>query len=115
MTISPPMHTVPNYLRTKLDLDLEGRQRRAVGEAREKEAGLKEEITTYNNIISSCQKIVSEAREEMEEQKTRAGKSVLNRGVLIRVCPNQVRCRRQVLPRQKSWLLLISMVTDSHH
>jgi hypothetical protein len=64
---------VPNYLRTKLDLDLEAKQRELLEEARGKEAGLKEEISAYNTIISSCQKIVSEARDEMEVQKSKAG------------------------------------------
>ena len=64
---------MPNYLRTKLDLDLEAKQRALLEEARGKEAGLKEEISAYNTIISSCQKIVSEARDEMEVQKSKAG------------------------------------------
>ena len=76
MATTPHTHTVPNYLRTKLDLELEARQKRLVEEAREKEAGLKEEIATYNSIISSCQKIVAEAREEVEEQKSRSGENL---------------------------------------
>ena len=56
-----------------MDLDLEAKQRKMVEEARAKEAGLKEEIRGYNSIISSCQKMVAEAREEMEEQRSRTG------------------------------------------
>jgi hypothetical protein len=64
---------VPNYLRTKLDLDLEAKQEGLVQEAKRREAALKDEITAYNNIIKSCQKIVSDARDDIEDQKSRTG------------------------------------------
>ena len=73
ISLPPPPSPVPNYLRTKLDLDLELKQKRLLKEAKEKESSLKEEITTYNSIIKSCLKIVSDAREDMEDQKSRIG------------------------------------------
>lgn len=66
--------TVPNYLRTKLDLDLEVKQKELLKVGKARDAELKEEITAFNDIIKSCQKIVSDAREDIEDQKSRAGK-----------------------------------------
>ena len=66
---------VPNYLRTKLDLDLEAKQKELLKEAKEKDVSLKGEITVFNNIITSCQKIVADAKEDMEDQKSRTGVS----------------------------------------
>lgn len=69
--------TVPNYLRTKLNLDLEAKHKESLKEAMARDSELKEEIATFNDIIKSCQKIVSDAREDIEDQKSRASKQIL--------------------------------------
>ena len=65
--------SVPNYLRTKLDLDLEAKQKSLLAEAKAKDKALREEIKTYNDIIDSCLKIVTDASEDFEDQKSRSG------------------------------------------
>lgn len=64
---------MPNYLRTKLELELEARHVSRMAEASTKDQSLREEITTHNNIITSCLKIVTEAKEDIEDQKSRSG------------------------------------------
>lgn len=72
---SPSFVTVPQYLRTKLDLDLEARQRELVEEVRRKGDGLKEEIRQFNEMVSTALDRVGEAKEELEEQRAKAGVS----------------------------------------
>ena len=62
---------VPDLLRTKLDLDLESRQSEVLQQAREKAPVLKDSITHFNEIISSALVRVNEAREDMEEQRSK--------------------------------------------
>ena len=64
---------MPNYLRTKLPLELEARQARRVEEAQATGQSPKEEIALHNSIISSCLKIVSDAHDDIEDQKSRSG------------------------------------------
>jgi len=70
----PIMHheVVPQYLRTKLDLDLEARQRELVEEVRRKGDSLKEEIRQFNEMVSTALDRVGEAKEELEEQRAKA-------------------------------------------
>lgn len=72
---SPSFVTVPQYLRTKLDLDLEARQRELVEEVRRKGDSLKEEIRQFNEMVSTALDRVGEAKEELEEQRAKAGVS----------------------------------------
>ena len=72
---SPP---VPHYLRTKLDLDLEARERDLHEEAGQKEADIKEDISLFNNMLSSALDRVNEARNELEEQRNKASRSCDN-------------------------------------
>lgn len=64
---------MPNYLRTKLELELEARHTSRMAGATARDQSLREEITTHNNIITSCLKIVTEAKEDIEDQKSRSG------------------------------------------
>ena len=66
-------HTVPHYLRTKLDLDLEARQQELEEQVKGRGEGLKEDIKTFNKMIESTLDRVNEAREELEEQRAKAG------------------------------------------
>ena len=69
-------HTVPHYLRTKLDLDLEAKQKEAKDESIRKSSTLKEEIRRFNNMLSGSLDRVNELQGELEEQRTRAGEYV---------------------------------------
>lgn len=69
------MHTVPHYLRTKLDLDLEARQQELEEEVKGKGDSLKEDIKNFNKMIESALDRVNEAREELDEQRAKAGLS----------------------------------------
>lgn len=69
-----PNPTVPHYLRTKLELDLEERQR-DLGEEARRGGPQKEEIGRFNEILSVALDRVNEAREELEEQRAKAGGS----------------------------------------
>ena len=66
-------HTVPHYLRTTLDLDLEARQQELEEQVKGRGEGLKEDIKTFNKMIESTLDRVNEAREELEEQRAKAG------------------------------------------
>ena len=65
--------TVPHYLRTKLDLDLEARQQELEEKVKERGEGLKEDIKNFNKMIENTLDRVNEAREELEEQRAKAG------------------------------------------
>ena len=66
-------HTVPHYLRTKLDLDLEARQQELEEKVKGRGEGLKVDIKNFNKMIESALDRVNEAREELEEQRAKAG------------------------------------------
>ena len=74
LLLPPPLtHTVPHYLRTKLDLDLEARQQELEEKVKERGEGLKEDIKNFNKMIENTLDRVNEAREELEEQRAKAG------------------------------------------
>ena len=74
LLLSPSLtHTVPHYLRTKLDLDLEARQQELEEKVKERGEGLKEDIKNFNKMIENTLDRVNEAREELEEQRAKAG------------------------------------------
>ena len=75
LLLSPPSltHTVPHYLRTKLDLDLEARQQELEEKVKERGEGMKEDIKNFNKMIENTLDRVNEAREELEEQRAKAG------------------------------------------
>ena len=64
---------VPHYMRTKLDLDLEAKQKEVTEQVASKGAELSGEIKKFNEMLSSGIDRVTEMREELEEQKTRTG------------------------------------------
>lgn len=66
---------VPHYLRTKLDLDLEAKQREQCDEAATREsAALTKEIGRFNEILTAALERVKEAKDEQEDQKPKSGK-----------------------------------------
>lgn len=83
--------SVPHYLRTKLDLDLEARQQELEEEVKGKGDSLKEDIKNFNKMIVSALDRVNEAREELEEQRAKAGLSCDPRVDLVTaiLCPDQ--------------------------
>lgn len=64
---------VPHYMRTKLDLDLEAKQKELEDHVASKGAELSGEVKKFNEMLSSGIDRVTEMREELEEQKTRTG------------------------------------------
>lgn len=62
---------VPHYMRTKLDLDLEAKQKELEDHVACKGAELSGEVKKFNEMLSSGIDRVTEMREELEEQKTR--------------------------------------------
>lgn len=64
---------VPNYMRTKLDLDLEAKQKELTEEAASKGPEISSEIKKFNEMLSSGIERVTELKEEIDEQKSRTG------------------------------------------
>jgi hypothetical protein len=64
---------VPNYMRTKLDLDLEAKQKELADQITEKGAEIGAEIKKFNDMLSSSLERVTEVREELDDQKSKTG------------------------------------------
>ena len=64
---------VPNYMRTKLDLDLEAKQKELAERVTEKGAEISAEIKKFNEMLSSSLERVTEVREELDDQKSKTG------------------------------------------
>ena len=64
---------VPNYMRTKLDLDLEAKQKELSEQVASKGAEFSSEVKKFNEMLSSGIDRVTEVREELEEQKSKTG------------------------------------------
>ena len=64
---------MPNYLRTKLDLDLEAKQKELAEQVANKGAEFSSEVKKFNEMLSSGIERVTEVREELEEQKSKTG------------------------------------------
>ena len=69
---------MPDYLRTKLDLDLERHQQRLQKEAEKLEAtgNVQQLVTDHNSMLSSVVDIVSAAREDWPEYTSKLGQSI---------------------------------------
>lgn len=64
---------MPNYLRTKLSIELEEKQRER-WEAAGKDGGPSlEKINGFNQMLSSALERVNELKEEVEERRTKTG------------------------------------------
>ena len=69
------LFSVPNYLRTKLSLELEGKQKER-WELAEKEGGpTLDKIKAFNQMLSGAMTRVNEVKEELEERRTKTGTS----------------------------------------
>ena len=64
---------VPNYMRTKLDLDLEAKQKELAEQVTDKGTEISAEIKKFNEMLSSSLERVTEVREEVDDQKSKAG------------------------------------------
>ena len=60
-------------MRTKLDLDLEAKQKELVEQVSEKGAEISAEIKKFNEMLSSSLERVTEVREELDDQKSKTG------------------------------------------
>ena len=67
---------VPNYLRTKLDLELEAKQNKLAEKAKEEEPVIKEKIKDFNELLSDSLDRIIEMRDILDDQRTRKGLSV---------------------------------------
>ena len=67
---------VPNYMRTKLDLDLEAKQKELAERVTDKGAEVSAEIKKFNEMLSSSLERVTEVREELDDQKSKTGTCV---------------------------------------
>lgn len=65
-------YAVPNYLRTKLSLELEAKQKERWSEARKSNV-TEEQIKSYNKMLSSSLERITELKDEVEEKRTRTG------------------------------------------
>ena len=60
-------------MRTKLDLDLEAKQKELAEQVCEKGAEISAEIKKFNEMLSSSLERVTEVREELDDQKSKTG------------------------------------------
>ena len=60
-------------MRTKLDLDLEGKQKELMEQVTDKGAEVSSEIKKFNDMLSSSLERVTEVREELDDQKSKTG------------------------------------------
>lgn len=60
-------------MRTKLDLDLEAKQKELAEEIGSKGAEFSSEVKKFNDMLGNAIERVSEVREELEEQKSKTG------------------------------------------
>ena len=60
-------------MRTKLDLDLEAKQKELAEQISEKGAEISAEIKKFNEMLSSSLERVTEVREELDDQKSKTG------------------------------------------
>ncbi len=68
------LSAVPNYLRTKLSLELESKQRERWEMCRKEGGAVSvEDIEKFNRVLSSALERVNGLKEKMDERKTRAG------------------------------------------
>ena len=72
-------YAVPDYLRTKLDLDLERHQQRLQKEAEKMEAtgSVHQLVDDHNSMLSSVVDIVNTTREEWPEYSSKLGQYIL--------------------------------------
>ncbi len=66
-------YAVPNYLRTKLELDLEVKQSKLALRAREEEANVKNKIKNFNKLLTSSLEKIAELKELIDDQKSKKG------------------------------------------
>ena len=64
---------MPNYLRTKLGLDLERKQRERWEESEKEGVATSEKIKSFNQMLTSALDRVNELKEEVEERRARPG------------------------------------------
>ena len=76
---------MPNYLRTKLSLDLERKQKERWEEADKEGVATAEKIKSFNQMLSNALDRVNELKEEVEERRTRTGMCGWE-GVCLVVC-----------------------------
>ena len=72
-------YAVPDYLRTKLDLDLERHQQRLQKEAEKLEAtgNVSQLVADHNSMLSSVVEIINTTREEWPEYSSKLGQCML--------------------------------------
>ena len=63
-------------MRTKLDLDLEAKQKELAEQIADKGAEISAEIKKFNEMLSSSLERVTEMREELDDQKSKTGRMV---------------------------------------
>ena len=73
------VYAVPDYLRTKLDLDLERHQQRLQKEAEKLEAtgSVQQLVTEHNSMLSSVVDIVNTTKEEWPEYSSKLGQYII--------------------------------------
>lgn len=71
-----PHTPVPNYLRTKLDLDLEAKQNKLALKAKEEESNVKNKIKDFNKLLSGTLEKIMELKEMIDDQKSKKGQSL---------------------------------------
>ena len=65
---------MPNYLRTKLSMELEAKQREQWKAATGKDGGPTiDKVKEFNQMLSSVLERVNELKEEVEERRTKTG------------------------------------------
>lgn len=82
-------------MRTKLDLDLEAKQKELSEQVASKGAEFSSEVKKFNEMLSSGIERVTEVREELEEQKSKTG--------LIFGCQQQCSLLKLHLRGLRSW------------
>lgn len=60
-------------MRTKLDLDLEAKQKELAEQVADKGAEISAEIKKFNDMLSNSLERVTEVREELDDQKSKTG------------------------------------------
>lgn len=72
-------YAVPDYLRTKLDLDLERHQQRLQKEAEKLETtgSAQQLVNDHNSMLSSVVDIVNTAKEEWPEYSSKLGQYII--------------------------------------
>jgi mediator of RNA polymerase II transcription subunit 8 len=76
----PILHheVVPDYLRTKLELDLEARQRDLHSAAAKPSPQFQEDLKKYNNLLDKVISLIDDARDSWEKQSNRGDNLQVN-------------------------------------